>query len=69
MSVMDLQFEIDQERARKAASADIAWKVEGVLFNALMDIYQGKSVKSPIEIADEALQERNNIMRAARGIK
>jgi len=69
MSVMDMQQEIDQERAKRAASADLAWKIEGIMYNALMNILQQKGDKTPEEIADEVLRERQKIMRESRATK
>jgi hypothetical protein len=69
MSVMDMQFEIDQERAKRAASADLAWELEEIMYNALMCILKQKGDKTPVEIADEVLRERQNIMRRSRATK
>jgi hypothetical protein len=69
MSVMDMQCEIDQERAKRAASADLAWKLEEIMYNALIKILKQKGDKTPIEIADEVLRERQNVMRQSSATK
>lgn len=66
MSIMDMQHEIDRERARKATSADKAWEMEAVLYNALMDIEKNSTDKYAVERAVKALRERADIAQKYR---
>lgn len=67
MSVGDMQFEIDQQRAAQAKSADVAWQIETVLYDALQEIIDGG--ESPIEISKQALYKRNDILNKFRSKK
>jgi hypothetical protein len=66
MSIMDLQYEMDNERARKAASADKAWEIEAVLYNALMNIEKNSYDEYAVARAVTALRERAEIMQRYR---
>lgn len=66
MSIMDSQFEIDQERDRKATSADKAWEMEAVLYNALIDIEKNSTDDYAVNRAVKALRERAEIAQKYR---
>lgn len=61
MSIMDLQFEINQEAHHKARQLDRVAGAESVLYEAIIKIKNKEG--DPVVIATEALQKRQELLR------
>jgi len=68
MSIGDLQFEINQQRTKKANSADLAWKLEAIMYDALLKITEQSHDEVSATIAMVALNERQNIIHEHRNL-
>lgn len=73
MSVSDMQFEINAERARKAREYDrIKFnenrfaRVESILYNAMREIQNSTDIGEIQEIVNRAMSERNDYLADSR---